>query len=147
MRILVFEDLNYEFNTHTYTWNNLSTMDFELDTQTPRVFRMNLSCSRCKGKYVKHFLVNEFKFNTNTDTSKNDWEFKCIYFHAHGNYASEGGVAVWKMPVLKLEHRQTTMDHQIRGEAFLLTVGAFLLTVKLLCLQSLQALIRRTLSL
>ena len=30
------------------------------------------------------------------------------------------------------------------GEAFLLTVGAFLLTVKLLCLQSLMALIRRT---
>ena len=28
------------------------------------------------------------------------------------------------------------------GEAFLLTVGAFLLTVKLLCLQSLKALIR-----
>ena len=33
-----------------------------------------------------------------------------------------------------------------RGEAFLLTVGAFLLTVKLLCLQSLKALIRRELS-
>ena len=31
-----------------------------------------------------------------------------------------------------------------RGEAFLLTVGAFLLTVKLLCLQSLRPLIRRT---
>ena len=31
-----------------------------------------------------------------------------------------------------------------RGEAFLLTVGAFLLTVKLLCLQSLKALVRRT---
>ena len=30
------------------------------------------------------------------------------------------------------------------GEAFLLTVGAFLLTVKLLCLQSLKALMRRT---
>ena len=30
------------------------------------------------------------------------------------------------------------------GEAFLLTVGACLLTVKLLCLQSLKALIRRT---
>ena len=30
------------------------------------------------------------------------------------------------------------------GEAFLLTVGAFLLTVKLLCLQSLKALIRST---
>ena len=30
------------------------------------------------------------------------------------------------------------------GEAFLLTVGAFLLTIKLLCLQSLMALIRRT---
>ena len=32
----------------------------------------------------------------------------------------------------------------IMGEAFLLTVGAFLLTVKLLCLQSLKALIRGT---
>ena len=31
-----------------------------------------------------------------------------------------------------------------RGGAFLLTVGAFLLTVQLLCLQSLKALIRRT---
>ena len=31
-----------------------------------------------------------------------------------------------------------------RREAFLLTVGAFLLTVKLLCLQSLEALVRRT---
>ena len=30
------------------------------------------------------------------------------------------------------------------GEAFLLTVGAFLLTVKLPCLQSLKALLRRT---
>ena len=30
------------------------------------------------------------------------------------------------------------------GEAFLLTVGAFLLTVQLLCLQSLKALIRHT---
>ena len=32
----------------------------------------------------------------------------------------------------------------VMGEAFLLTVGALLLTVKLLCLQSLNALIRRT---
>ena len=32
----------------------------------------------------------------------------------------------------------------ISGEAFLLTAGAFLLTVELLCLQSLKALIRRT---
>ena len=30
-----------------------------------------------------------------------------------------------------------------KGEAFLLTVGAFLLTVKILCLQSLKALIMR----
>ena len=30
------------------------------------------------------------------------------------------------------------------GKAFLLTVGAFLLTVELLCLQSLKALIRRS---
>ena len=41
-------------------------------------------------------------------------------------------------PLLQLEPPK-------RGEAFSLTVGAFLLTVKLLCLQSLKALIRRTL--
>ena len=34
MRILLFEDLNYEFNTHT--WTILSTIDFELDTRTSR---------------------------------------------------------------------------------------------------------------
>ena len=33
------------------------------------------------------------------------------------------------------------------GEALLLTVGAFLLTVKFFCLQSLKALIRRTFAL
>ena len=38
----------------------------------------------------------------------------------------------------------TLRPQKISGEAFLLTVGAFLLTVKLLCLQSLKALIRRT---
>ena len=32
----------------------------------------------------------------------------------------------------------------LKGGSFVLTVGAFLLTVKLLCLQSLKALIRRT---
>ena len=36
------------------------------------------------------------------------------------------------------------LDPQKKGEAFLLTVGAFLLTVKLLRLQSLKALIRCT---
>ena len=35
-------------------------------------------------------------------------------------------------------------DQNFKGEAFLLTVGAFLLTVKLLRLKSLKALIRRT---
>ena len=47
----------------------------------------------------------------------------------------------------------TTRDHPVSkeghagkdvGEAFLLTVGVLLLTVKLLCLQSLKVLIRRT---
>ena len=38
------------------------------------------------------------------------------------------------------------VTHLLMGEALLLTVGAFLLTVKLLCLQSLKALIRRTAS-
>ena len=35
-------------------------------------------------------------------------------------------------------------DLLVLGEAFLLTVGAFLLTVKLLCSQSLKALFRCT---
>ena len=43
--------------------------------------------------------------------------------------------------------RGVLADPQKRGEAFLLTVGAFLLTVKLLCLQSLKVLIRCTFSL
>ena len=38
------------------------------------------------------------------------------------------------------------IDSQKKGKAFLLTDGAFLLTVKLLCLQSLEALIRPTVS-
>ena len=57
-------------------------------------------------------------------------------------------------PVLACPFR-TTSDRNLQfrgavstgffwGEVFLLTVGAFLLTVKLLCLQSLKALIRRT---
>ena len=41
------------------------------------------------------------------------------------------------------EEAQTPL-HETTGEAFLLTVGAILLTVELLCLQSLKALIRRT---
>ena len=36
---------------------------------------------------------------------------------------------------------KVSVAEKIEGEAFLLTVGAFLLTVKLLCLQSLKALI------
>ena len=42
---------------------------------------------------------------------------------------------------IRFRERQKTQKS--RGEAFLLTVGAFLLTVKLLCLQSVKALIRR----
>ena len=36
MRILLFRDLNYEFNTHAHTWEILSTMGFELDTHSSR---------------------------------------------------------------------------------------------------------------
>ena len=38
MRILLFWDLNYEFNTHTHTHTLkiLSTIDFELDTHSLR---------------------------------------------------------------------------------------------------------------
>ena len=43
--------------------------------------------------------------------------------------------------------RQHVPPRFFKGEAFLLTAGAFLLTVKLLCLQSLKVLIRRTLPL
>ena len=32
MRILLFSDLNYKFNTHTHTCKILSTIEFELDT-------------------------------------------------------------------------------------------------------------------
>ena len=39
---------------------------------------------------------------------------------------------------------QMMADEVNLGEVFLLTVGAFLLTVKLLCLHSLKGLIRRT---
>ena len=38
----------------------------------------------------------------------------------------------------------TALKFKNGGEVFLLTVGAFLLTVKLLCLQSLKALIKHT---
>ena len=34
MRILLFQDLNYEFDTHTYTWNILNNIKFELDAHT-----------------------------------------------------------------------------------------------------------------
>ena len=47
--------------------------------------------------------------------------------------------------ILAFPDVRPSLDHGFsRGEAFLLTVGAFLLTAKLLCLQSLKALIRRT---
>ena len=37
MRILVFWDLNYEFNTHTHTLKILSTIDFELNSHSSRI--------------------------------------------------------------------------------------------------------------
>ena len=36
MRILLFSDLNYEFNTHTHTCKMMSALDFEFDTRTLR---------------------------------------------------------------------------------------------------------------
>ena len=36
MRILLFWELNNEFNTHTHTSKILSSIDFELDAQTLR---------------------------------------------------------------------------------------------------------------
>ena len=47
---------------------------------------------------------------------------------------------LWKT---QLKELQTSCQEKVMGEAFLLTVGASLLTVKLLCLQSLKVLIRR----
>ena len=34
MRILLFSDQNYDFNTHTHTSNILSTIKFDLDTHS-----------------------------------------------------------------------------------------------------------------
>ena len=48
------------------------------------------------------------------------------------------------MSPIKLSKTQFEFAGPKRGEAFLPTGGAFLLTVKLLCLQSLKALLRRT---
>ena len=50
-----------------------------------------------------------------------------------------------RSPILALTHAAAQGGGEYSlGEACLLTVGAFLLTLKLLCLQSLKALIRRT---
>ena len=60
--------------------------------------------------------------------------------------ASLGGCG-WNRPRLAVTytaHMKLQPCHKHPGEAFLLTVGAFLLTVELLCLQSLKALIGRT---
>ena len=46
--------------------------------------------------------------------------------------------------ILKLVLKGTFEGVLKRGKVFLLTIGAVLLTVKLLCLQSLKALVRRT---
>ena len=52
----------------------------------------------------------------------------------------QSGVAMLQDCLARMAPKQALRP----GEAFLPTVGAFLLTVKLLCLQSLKALIRRT---
>ena len=53
---------------------------------------------------------------------------------------------LWKShgEAMKEYRGKTSQVTSERGKRFWLTVGAFLLTVKLLCLQSLKALIRRT---
>ena len=79
MCILLFWDLNYEYNTHILTWTILSTIDFELDTCSSR-FSQEFSCNRYEYKYVKNLLVNAFEFNTNTYTSKNHREFEMYLF-------------------------------------------------------------------
>ena len=58
---------------------------------------------------------------------------------------SDSNADIYVRPLPPLYHApQKRYLPEKKGEAFLLTVGAFLLTVKLLCLQSLKALIRRT---
>ena len=62
----------------------------------------------------------------------------------------EGYFQGWGVGVYKVWPRKKTMQESganEKGEVFLLKVGAFLLTVKPLCLQSLKALARRTFSL
>ena len=80
------------------------------------------------------------------------------------DFALDGGLNLRKKKKIALSLKQHLFLHSIyvkmeaqgfldlfldaapslKGEAFLVTVGAFVLTVKLLCLQSLKALIRCT---
>ena len=57
-----------------------------------------------------------------------------------GTLESRSFVAV----VVSWAVRSAPTSGKKKGEVFLLTVGGFLLTVELLCLQSLKALMRRT---
>ena len=56
-----------------------------------------------------------------------------VFLHCHLCLAFAGGGVF-----------ESASDKYQGGKLFLLTAGAFLLTVKLLCLQSLKALTRRT---
>ena len=83
---------------------------------------------------------------------------RCSRVHSHESDVRLGWLAQRLEQVLLSSAKETAWDFLAlrtsfsgpqkgpaeRGEAFLLTVGAFLLTVKLLCLQSLKALLRRT---
>ena len=75
MRILLFEDLNYEFNTHTHTSQILSAIALEFYTHTLR-FSRDFLVTGTKTHMWEILLVTEFEFNTNTYTSKNRREFE-----------------------------------------------------------------------
>ena len=67
MRILLFWDLNYEFNTHAHTRTILNTIDFEFDAHLA-FSALAYLVADTHTHTRKMFLVNEFEFNTNTYT-------------------------------------------------------------------------------
>ena len=85
MRILLFWDLTYEFNTHTHTWKFWAPSILNW-MHIPRVFRINYLVTDTNTHTWKMFLANEFKFNTRIHIhQKIAGNSKCIYSRAHGN--------------------------------------------------------------